>query len=210
MKTKVGIIDYESGNYASVWSAFGKHNCSLQVITEPDHFNSCTHLVLPGVGAFSSSMNKLERLGLVESLQEIISGKEIPILGICVGMQLLAENGEEFIYTQGFSAVSGSVKKFDFKELGEQMPLPHMGWNDIIPHKESRLFHDLDPTDSSFYFVHSFHVYSQDDSALFSYSNYGYDFIAAFEKDNVFGVQFHPEKSQRNGYRVIRNFLNIK
>jgi imidazole glycerol-phosphate synthase subunit HisH len=210
MKTKVGIIDYKSGNYTSVWSAFEKHNCALKVITEPNHFNSCTHLVLPGVGSFSSSMNKLEQLGLVEPLQKIISGKEVPILGICVGMQLLAESGDEFTYTEGFNAVDGRVIKFDLKMGRDQMLLPHIGWNDIVPHKESRLFFDLDLTDPSFYFVHSFFMKSHDDLALFSYANYGYDFIAAFEKDNVYGVQFHPEKSQSNGFRVIRNFLNIK
>lgn len=210
MNIRVGLVDYESGNFASVWSAFEKHDCQLHVIEHPKQFRDCTHVVLPGVGAFSSAMQKLDRIGLIDPIREIIHEKHRPLLGICVGMQILAECGEEFINTEGLRAVSGRVKKFDFSSLEKVLPLPHMGWNDVTPHPNSQLFRRIDISDTSFYFVHSYRLQSCDTSAMFSYADYGGEFIAALEKDNVYGVQFHPEKSQRNGYQVIANFLNIK
>lgn len=210
MNKRVGIVDYDSGNFSSVWSAFEKHNCSLQVVNQPEHFQDCTHLVLPGVGAFSTAMEKLQRLELIEPLRGLLQGGEIPFLGICVGMQILAENGEEFTQTAGLGAVTGSVSKFDFSPGIRALSLPHMGWNDVVPHSRSRLFKGLDPEDSSFYFVHSYRLKSDDLVSLFSYADYGGKFIAAFEKGNIFGVQFHPEKSQRNGYQLIDNFLKIE
>lgn len=210
MNIRVGLVDYESGNLASVWSAFEKHDCQLHVIQHPKQFRDCTHVVLPGVGAFSSAMQKLDRIGLIDPIQEIIHEKQRPLLGICVGMQILAECGEEFANTQGLGAVSGMVRKFDFSPLEKVLPLPHMGWNDVTPHPNSQLFSGIDISDTSFYFVHSYRLQSCDKAAMFSYADYGGEFIAAIEKDNVCGVQFHPEKSQRNGYRVIANFLNIK
>lgn len=210
MNIRVGLIDYESGNFSSVWSAFEKHGCDLQLIQHPEHFRNCTHLVLPGVGAFSSAMEKLDRIGLIDPLCNVLREAQIPLLGICVGMQILAEGGEEFTHTVGLDAIAGTVKKFDLSASKQMLPLPHMGWNEVIPHPESRLFRNLDPEDPSFYFVHSYYLASSDDSAKFSYAEYGGNFIAAFEKGNVFGVQFHPEKSQRNGYQLISNFLRIK
>ena len=209
MKSKVGIIDYDSGNFASVWTAFEKQDCSLQRIRNPEHFHGCSHVVLPGVGAFSSAIDKLQRQGLFENLQSLLQDGGIPFLGICVGMQVLAEYGEEFTRTKGFEVVTGSVIKFDFSSVTHGLSLPHMGWNDVAAHQDSRLFHGLDPEDASFYFVHSYRLQSDDRLARFSYTDYGGDFIAAFEKDNIFGVQFHPEKSQRNGYQLIKNFIDI-
>lgn len=210
MNMRVGIVDYDSGNFSSVWSAFEKHNCSLQVVKQPEHFQNCTHMVLPGVGAFSTAMEKLQRLQLIEPLRGLLQEGEIPFLGICVGMQILADTGEEFTRTAGFGVVSGSVSKFSFPSGNQSLPLPHMGWNDVMSHSCSRLFRGLDPEDSSFYFVHSYRFESDDPAPLFSYADYGGKFIAAFEKGNIFGVQFHPEKSQRNGYQLINNFLKIE
>lgn len=209
MKAKVGLIDYDSGNFSSVCSAFKQQECEVQIIQSPEHARNCTHIVLPGVGAFSVAMDKLQRKGLLDFLREIIDIGQIPILGICVGMQILAENGEEFSFTEGLGAVSGVVEKFDFADSKHTLHLPHMGWNDVIPNTDSRLFKDFDPEDMNFYFVHSYRMVSHDPFALFSFADYGERFIAAFEKGNVFGVQFHPEKSQRNGHLLLKNFIKI-
>lgn len=206
---KVGIIDYGSGNFASVWNAFEKQGCALAAVTGAAALSGCTHVVLPGVGAFSTAMERLGQMHLIEPLRELLLRGTTPFLGICVGMQVLADQGTEFRTTNGFGAIAGKVEKFDFKFIASPPPLPHMGWNDVQAAPGSVLFRGIEEEDTNFYFVHSYRLESEDPHALFSYCDYSSRFVAALEKGLVFGVQFHPEKSQRNGQRLIANFLEI-
>ena len=207
MKNIIGIIDYGAGNFASVWNAFQQHKCHVIQIQHPEQLRKCSHLVLPGVGAFSTAVDRLHGMQLFDPIKEILEEGTRPFLWLCVGMQILSSSGTEFHYVSGFNLVSGAVDRFDFTGKENKFRLPHIGWNDVKIKPDSRLFKGIDPEESNFYFVHSYHLISNDDNAHFSYCNYGYDFIAAFEKGLVFGVQFHPEKSQENGNILLGNFL---
>ena len=193
-----------------MWNAFLPHGRELMSITQASQLELCTHVVLPGVGAFSTAVERLGSMGLLEPLRDLVRRGDMPFLGICVGMQLLAEKGTEFELTDGLRAVPGIVDRFDFRDQADAPRLPHMGWNDVIAAPDSLLLKGIDPQDPSFYFVHSYHLQSDDPAARFSYASYGKPFIAAVEKDRVFGVQFHPEKSQRNGRQLIANFLEVQ
>ena len=181
----------------------------MVVVTSADQLSGCSHLVLPGVGAFSSAVKRLREMELFESLRQHLVALDRPFLGICVGMQLLAEGGTEHVETQGLGITDGRVERFDFTGLEHSPRLPHMGWNDVDFPENSVLFRGVDREERSFYFVHSYHLLSKAEDACFTYCEHGYRFIAAIEQGSVFGVQFHPEKSQHNGNRVIANFLNI-
>lgn len=204
---KVGIIDYGSGNFTSVYNAVHSITDQIVVITTASHFDECTHIILPGVGTFPQAKEKLDTLDITEKLKEQVIKLKKPFLGICVGLQILADIGFEFKETQGLSLVKGEVKKFDFSK-DDSLVLPHIGWNSVHSFEGNPLFEGVDPEESNFYFVHSYHLISKDPEATFTYTDYGYDFISAFQKNNVFGVQFHPEKSQHNGIKLLTNFLN--
>lgn len=203
----IGIVDYGSGNFASVWNAFQQHQRPLSTVTTESDLTQCSHVVLPGVGAFSTAVSRLAELGLLEPLRSLILRGETPFLGICVGMQLLATQGTEFVRTRGFGAFSGTVERFDFSRSENPPVLPHMGWNEVDPAPASTLLRGMDPDDRTFYFLHSYRLVGEDNEACLSYCSYGERFIAVLEKGCVYGVQFHPEKSQRNGHLVISNFL---
>jgi glutamine amidotransferase len=201
----IGIIDYGSGNFTSVLNAVKFITEKIKIIVKSNDLDDCDKIILPGVGAFNYAMQKIRTMGIIEKLtQEIIDNKK-PFLGICVGMQILAEKGYEFEETQGLNLVKGEVKKFNF--IKERYILPHVGWNSVTNIEDNPLFYGIDKDDADFYFVHSYHLYSTDESVKFQYSEYGYRFISALWKDNFFGVQFHPEKSQHNGMKVLENFI---
>ena len=208
MSIKVGIIDYGSGNFSSVWNAVQKLDCPMVHVQKFKQTTDCTHLILPGVGAFSSAIKRLQELELFHPIKESIDEAKKPFLGICVGMQTLAEEGSEFTPTRGFGKVKGRVDHFLSVEPKLNLRLPHIGWNDVLFEKNSTLFQGIDPEESNFYFDHSYQFISEDKDAFFSHCEYGRKFIAAFEKENTFGVQFHPEKSQHAGLRMIANFLS--
>lgn len=203
MKRKIGIVDYGAGNFASVWNAFKKISHDIAAVNSEIDIRSCHYLVLPGVGAFSNAMVKLNSIGISEVLkEEIKNGK--PFLGICLGMQVLASYGNEFKREKGLDIVPGEIVEMDVQNYS--IPLPHIGWNNLINPEESVLFKDIEK-DDDFYFVHSYCYTPYDQSMKTVNFEYGGTFVGAFSIDNIHGVQFHPEKSQNAGLKLLHNFV---
>lgn len=200
------IIDYGMGNVFSVKNALDVIGAEAIVSDKPGDLGEADKIILPGVGAFPDAMRNLKGLGFIEVLEKEVLKKKKPFLGICLGMQLLASRGEEGKLTDGLGWIDGHVKRFNVNE--KKFRVPHMGWNDVLPQKGNTLFKDVEPP--IFYFVHSYHLVPKDVSLAVATCDYGEKFVAAVQKDNIFGVQFHPEKSQRSGLKLMENFLNFK
>jgi len=199
----IAIIDYDSGNVRSVAKAVEKVGFKSLVTKDKNEILSADGVILPGVGAFADCMNKLEKYNLVDVIYKVVDNQK-PFLGICVGLQLLFEKSYEFGEHKGLSLIKGVVKKFPYKK---GYKIPHMGWNSIEIEKDNPLFRGVE-SGSYFYFVHSFYGVS-DKSVEIAKANYILDFTVAVNKNKVWGVQFHPEKSQSNGLRVLKNFCDI-
>jgi glutamine amidotransferase len=202
----IALIDYNVGNLSSVKNALDKLGKEERLVSDPNEVKKYDALILPGVGAFGDAMNSLRKSGLDEAIIEFAkSGK--PILGICLGMQLLLSSSEEFGTHEGLGLIEGKVKKFDKQSMNEKLKIPHMGWNRLYQHKNSPLFSGLEES-FYLYFVHSFHAVC-DEKYVIGSSNYGYRFVSAINKDNIFGIQPHPEKSHKNGLKILNNFIKL-
>jgi glutamine amidotransferase len=198
------IVDYGMGNLRSVQKGFEKVGSVATISRDAEEIRKADRLVLPGVGAFPECMKNLARLDLLEPIKEFIaSGK--PFLGICLGLQLLFDESEEFGIHEGFKVIPGVVKGFD-RNMG--LKIPHMGWNQVNFCKEVPLFKGIDHG-SFFYFVHSFYVAPENRSDVAAESEYGITFTCAIARVNLYAVQFHPEKSQEIGLRVLKNFGSL-
>ena len=203
MVRKVCILDYGSGNVASVRNSFQRLQIETLVSNEVKDILDASHLVLPGVGAFKTSMDKIRaKLPLAEIYSQISLGK--PFLGICVGMQALAEKGFEFGIHPGLALIPGS----EVIELPAEVPKPHVGWNSIDIQKYHPILTGIDDG-ADFYFVHSYFVSKTDVSNVIAVCDYGVKVPAVLAKDNLIGVQFHPEKSQSNGDKLLKNFIEL-
>lgn len=202
---KITIIDYGMGNIASVCNAFKFLGCTVEVTDDPKKIMSAEKLVLPGVGSFRRAEHQLQILGIKNVILDVVVDRSRPILGICLGMQLLASKSTEDGETLGLGIVDGLIDKFNTSEM-ENRKIPHVGFNEVRPSTNSRLFKNL-PAHADFYFVHSYRISQMDSNYNPSMCMYGTKFVAAFEYNNVFGTQFHPEKSQTNGLMLLRNFL---
>ncbi|HRF01158.1 MAG TPA: imidazole glycerol phosphate synthase subunit HisH [Pirellulaceae bacterium] len=202
----VGLINYGSGNFTSVRNALRHIGVDPLEIDSPEAMGQADRLILPGVGSFPAAMERMETLGLIDSLRDQVLGRGRPFLGICVGMQILAELGHEFRTCSGLGLVPGQVRRFDVEHLG--LPVPHMGWNELRLNRPSPLFERLDPN-PSFYFVHSFRFEPTDPESVLASCDYGETFCACVQRDQVYGVQFHPEKSQRDGLALLANFCRL-
>lgn len=200
----LGIIDYNMGNLASVYNACSKFTKDLKIVKNADDLKNLDKIILPGVGAYKDAMQHLEDSGLKDAILDFANSKK-PLLGICLGMQLLFESSEEFGYTKGLGLIEGKVVKFDKSKMSSDLKIPHMGWNKIV-NKDNPLFKNLQ--NPYLYFVHSYHVIT-DDKYTIATTNYGYDFVSAVNKDNIFGFQPHPEKSHNNGLKILENFINL-
>src|SRR3989344_2407736 len=201
---KAAIVDYGMGNVGSVGNALHFLGVKYSVTADPADIRTATHILLPGVGAFDEGMRQLTSRGLPEVLRaEVASGK--PFLGICLGMQLLASRGEEGAGSEGLGLIEGVVRRFSIDE--RRYPVPHVGWNDVLPKQGARLFEGI--KQPVFYFVHSYHLVPASEVATAAIGDYGESFVAAVEVGSLFGVQFHPETSQNSGLQLLKKFLSI-
>ena len=206
MSLKVVIVDYGMGNLWSVHSALTFLGVEPSVSNDPGTISRADQLILPGVGSFGNAMSALEALNLLDSLREAVLVGKKKILGICLGMQLFAEHGCEDGDSPGLGFIPGKVERFTNAELGK-FKIPHIGFNSVSTPSSSILYKGLSQ-EPDFYFVHSYRLLPPEDEYLKGICNYGIDFMASYERDNIFSTQFHPEKSQTNGLKLLSNFLS--
>lgn len=194
------IVDYGMGNLNSVLYKVKKLGVDAIISSKPEDVLNADKLIMPGVGSFGKGMENLTQYGLVDALNEAVIQKKIPILGICLGMQLFTKKSEEG-NVDGLGWVNAKTIKFRFNGL----KVPHVGWNSLSGNSDNILTKNL--LDNEFYFTHSYFVECEDTVDIISKTEYGYQFVSALQKGNIYGVQFHPEKSHRKGMKVIQNFL---
>ncbi|QHG90653.1 imidazole glycerol phosphate synthase subunit HisH [Sulfurimonas sp. CVO] len=202
----IAIVDYNMGNLASVQNAFAKIGAKTVVESNPQNFKKYEKLILPGVGAFPDAMQHLRERNMIEAIKEFAqSGKYM--LGICLGMQLLFESSEEFGSHEGLGLIKGKVVAFDPSKFSEALKIPHMGWNRVFT-KEHPLFKGLDEQ-HYLYFVHSYHAVCENEQDIIGKTVYGYEFASAVAHKNIMGIQPHPEKSHKNGLKILENFIKL-
>ena len=202
----ITIINYKMGNLRSVHNALDYLGYKNEVVNEPEKILTADKLLLPGVGSFRQAMQNIKEMDLYEPICEMVLGKKIPILGICLGMQLLAKSSDEDGFTEGFGFIDDEVVKFN---IDKSYRVPHVGFNSVTFNKNNAtLFENLEDN-TDFYFVHSYRMGAIDKPFVSGVCEYGEKFTAVFEQDNVFGTQFHPEKSQSNGLKMLINFAKL-
>ena len=206
----VTIVDYNSGNISSVINSFqevAKDKVNIKVTSDLNKIKLSDKLVLPGQGSFKSCIEALNDIeGLVETLNEFAVTNKKPLIGICVGLQMFADLGYEEIETKGLGWISGKVSKID--NQNGKYKLPHIGWNQIEIVKQSKIFENIE-NNSHMYFVHSYEFIPEDKDIISATTDYSSKIVCAVEKENIFGTQFHPEKSDKFGLQIIHNFLNL-
>ena len=206
----VTIVDYNSGNISSVINSFkevAKDKVNIEVTSDLNKIKSSDKVVLPGQGSFKSCVDALNNInGLVDTLNEFVIDNKKPLLGICVGLQMFADLGYEETETKGFGWISGKVSKID--NQNGKYKLPHIGWNEINIMKDSKIFKDIE-NKSHMYFVHSYEFIPEDKSVISATTDYSSNVVCAVEKENIFGTQFHPEKSDKMGLRIVENFITL-
>lgn len=199
----ISIIDYKMGNISSLLNAFDYLGIKADVISAPSEIKYAKKLMLPGVGSFGQAMNNIKSMEILEVIKEAALVKKIPVLGICLGMQLLTRSSDEDGFSEGLGFIDAKIDKFT---PSNEFPVPHVGFNSVkFNPSNSTLFQGLSD-ECDFYFVHSYRLKTNNNSFVAGTTNYGEDFCCAIEQDNIFGVQFHPEKSQNNGLMVLKNF----
>lgn len=203
----IAILSYGLGNVLAFQNVFKRLGIPVTVASSPAALEGATKLILPGVGAFDHAMQLFERSGLRGAAEDLVHCRGVPAIGICVGMQMLAERSEEGSLP-GLGWVPGQVRKFDMSRLDQATRLPHMGWNDVRPVRASPLFRGLDG-DARFYFLHSYYFAPASQDSVEAVSEYGGEFASAVRAGNVYGVQFHPEKSHHYGSRLLQNFAEL-
>ncbi|MHC8355005.1 imidazole glycerol phosphate synthase subunit HisH [Pseudomonas sp. LB3P81] len=203
----ITIIDYGLGNIQAFVNVYKRLHIPVSVAQNADELASATKLILPGVGAFDHAMERLDSSGMRPLLDELVQLKKVPVLGICVGMQILADSSDEGSLP-GLGWVSGAVRSFSSIPQLSDLALPHMGWNDVVPSLGNPLFRGFEK-DARFYFLHSFFFECQQLANVAATSSYGLDFSCAVAADNVYGVQFHPEKSHHFGVGLLKNFAEL-
>ena len=203
----IGIINYGSGNVQAIANIYNRTNYKFKIIDKPEQLKFLDKLILPGVGDFDETIKVLDNSGLRDALNEQVVVNKKPVLGICVGMQILCNDSEEG-NQKGLGWIEGNVKKFDILNIKEKPFIPHMGWNNVAPKINHDLFKDID-NELGFYFVHSYYFNTLKSQNILGTTFYGSEFTSAVFNDNIFGVQFHPEKSHSNGIQLLSNFARI-
>lgn len=203
----IGIVDYQLGNVKAFANIYKELGIPHLIVSRPDELAGATRLIVPGVGAFDQAMVRLERSGMRARLQELVEAEKLPVLGVCVGLQMLFSGSEEGS-VPGFGWIDGDVARFVPPSQAPGLQVPHMGWNEVLPHASTGLFDGLDST-ARFYFLHSYHARVSDQRDVLAECDYGGRFACAVGRDNVYGVQFHPEKSHRAGVRLLQNFADL-
>ena len=206
----VTIVDYNSGNISSVINSFhevAKDKVNIEVTSDLNKIKSSDKIVLPGQGSFKSCVDSLNSIdGLVDTLNNFVISEKKPLFGICVGLQMFADIGYEEKETRGLGWISGKVLKID--NQNGKYKLPHIGWNEINIVKESKIFKDIE-NNSHMYFVHSYEFIPEDKSVISATTDYSSNIVCSVEKENIYGTQFHPEKSDKIGLKIINNFINL-
>ncbi len=204
------IVDYKSGNISSVINSFkevAKDKVTIEVTSDLNKIKSSDKVVLPGQGSFKSCVDALNKIkGLVDTLNEFAINNKKPLLGICVGLQMFADVGYEEIKTNGLGWISGKVSKINNQK--GKFKLPHIGWNQINIVKDSKIFRNIE-NNSHMYFVHSYEFIPEDKNVISATTDYSSNIVCSVEKENIFGTQFHPEKSDKFGLKIIDNFINL-
>ncbi len=206
----ITIVDYKSGNISSVINSFNevaKDKVKIEVTSDINKIKSSDKVVLPGQGSFKSCVQGLNNIsGLIDTLNEFVINNKKPLLGICVGLQMFSDIGYEETETKGLGWIAGKVSKIN--NQNGKYKLPHMGWNQINIVKESKIFKDIE-NNSHMYFVHSYEFIPEDKNVISATTDYSSNIVCSVEKENIFGTQFHPEKSDKIGLKIINNFIDL-
>lgn len=203
----ITLINYGSGNIHAIANIYKRSSIPYIITNDSKELVNAKKLILPGVGDFDETMSLIQGLGIKHLLDDLVLEKQVPILGVCVGMQILGKSSEEGS-SDGFGWIDGVVKKIDTTFLNNKPYLPHMGWNTVKPIQDSPLFDNID-SKKGFYFLHSFYFECKNSGDVLAETNYGQTFASAINHKNVYGFQFHPEKSHQNGIELFKNFANL-
>jgi glutamine amidotransferase len=203
----ITIINYGSGNINAIGNIYERLKIPFRIADRPEEVSGSEKIILPGVGAFDETISMLDESGFRAILDHEVLKNKVPVLGICVGMQILANKSEEGILP-GLGWITGEVKKIDKSLLKQKPKVPHLGWNSVELNKKNSLFDGID-TDEGFYFLHSYYFECASDSDVLTRTFYGKSFASAVSNNNVYGVQFHPEKSHHNGVKLLQNFAML-
>jgi len=204
----ITIVNYGLGNIEAFVNIYNKLNIPVKVAGSYDELKNAEKLILPGVGAFDWAMTKLNDSGMRQCLDDLVVGKQVPVIGVCVGMQMMAHSSEEGV-KPGLGWIDATVDKFNESDFKCITHLPHMGWNDVDPVKTDTIFKNLGES-PRFYFLHSYYFSPKNTEDTLSYTDYNVKFSSAIQVNNIFGVQFHPEKSHNWGVKLLKNFAEIK
>ncbi len=199
----IGIIDYGVGNIKAFANVYNFLNLPFKIVKKSSEFENVNKLILPGVGSFDHAMTSLENSGMKEKLNELVLEKKLPVIGICVGMQMLAESSDEGVL-KGLGWINGIVKKFEKSKIING-PLPHMGWNTLELKKENKIFDNIQ-SNPRFYFLHSYYFECKNKKDTIATTIYGEEFDCIINHENIYGIQCHPEKSHYNGIQLLKNF----
>jgi imidazole glycerol-phosphate synthase subunit HisH len=201
------IIDYDMGNIGSIMNMIKKAGGESMVTSDPEMIRQAKKIILPGVGAFDNGMKNLASLGIIDILNQKALEEKIPVLGVCLGMQLLTKSSEEG-QLKGLGWVDAETIRFKFDGENQKLRIPHMGWNTVDIRRKGVLYQNM-YEDPSFYFVHSFYVVCHKEEDISTLTNYGYDFVSSLQHENIMATQFHPEKSHKYGLQVVKNFVDM-
>jgi len=202
----IAVLNYGLGNIQAFVNIYSRLGIPVSVAHAPEELLEARKIILPGVGAFDWAMDRLNRSGLRAALEEAVLGRQVPVLGICVGMQMMAQGSEEGV-APGLGWIPGYVRRFEESRLAGATRLPHMGWNDVLPRHDHPLWAGLESP--RFYFLHSYFFAQTEDSDIFGTTDYGGNFTSVVGRKNILGVQFHPEKSHNWGVNLLNNFAAI-